>query len=117
MTRPTRHTGSGFSSSKGGDSGRGYGRSIREGLRTWPWQGRKLVSPAQDHGAGITAQSLQEEEANEGNGVRCRRAAALGLQRGTPPSGCVDLSNGWTHQAPKLDDINHPWADPVWVPD
>lgn len=41
MTRPTSHMGSGFSSSRGGDSGRGYGRSIGEELRAWPWQGRE----------------------------------------------------------------------------
>lgn len=73
MTKPTSHTGSGFSSSRGGDAGRGHGRSIRERLRTWPWQGRRgswCQLPTTMVQGLYTAQPSQEEEASEGNGAQ-----------------------------------------------
>lgn len=88
MTRPTSHTGSGFSSSRGGDSGStGVWQKHQGGVENMALAGQKgnLVPAAHNHGAGTTVQCLQEEEANEGNGAQCERYLQfLGLQRGTP---------------------------------
>lgn len=80
MTRATSLTGSGFSSSRGGGPGRGQGM---ENMALTGQKG-KLVPAAQDHGIGTIAQPLQEEKANEGDGVqRERYLQFLGLHRVT----------------------------------
>lgn len=117
-TKPTDHTGSGFSSSGDGNPGRGQSRTIREGLRTRPWQGRLWW---REHS---TASAERRSPANEGRG---RHTVDTGCEASALSWGpawdteylrkrTVGFSNGCPHCAPKADDNDYPGVEPIEVP-